>query len=72
MAIEAVKQLLMADKRTISGFLVKQGHFLAPIMVGQSLKDATETELHLRPLTSAHEKEATWFEARIFSYRENL
>ncbi|RWA08359.1 hypothetical protein EKO27_g6749 [Xylaria grammica] len=70
MALEAVKQLLVEDSRSISGFLIKQGQFLAPIVVGETLEDATETELHLRPITRAHEKEVTWFEARIFSYRE--
>ncbi|KAK5624368.1 hypothetical protein RRF57_000084 [Xylaria bambusicola] len=71
MALEAVKQLLMADNRPISAFLVQQGHFLAPIAVGETVEDATETELHIRPMTRPHEKEITWFEARIFSYRDN-
>ncbi|RYC59250.1 hypothetical protein CHU98_g6953 [Xylaria longipes] len=71
MALEAVKQLHMTDSRPLSGFLIKQGQFLAPITVGETLDDATETELHLRPITRSYEKEATWFEARIFSYREN-
>ncbi|KAI0965030.1 fatty acid synthase S-acetyltransferase [Xylaria arbuscula] len=71
MALEAVKQLFLNDDRPISGFLIKQGQFLAPIIVGEAVEDATETELHLRPITSTHEKAVTWFEARIFSYREN-
>ncbi|TGJ80280.1 hypothetical protein E0Z10_g8483 [Xylaria hypoxylon] len=71
MALEAVKQLLMSDSRPISAFFIKQGHFLAPITVGETVEDATETELHIRPITRTHEKEITWYEARIFSYREN-
>ncbi|KAH8889473.1 hypothetical protein GQ53DRAFT_869901 [Thozetella sp. PMI_491] len=70
MALEAAKQLLTTDSRPISSFVMKQGQFLAPITVGETLEDATETELHLRPITSAHEKEITWFEVSIFSYRE--
>ncbi|KAI1737364.1 hypothetical protein F4680DRAFT_451174 [Xylaria scruposa] len=49
-ALEAVKQLLMTGSRSISGFLMKQGEFLAPITVGEALEDATETELHLRQM----------------------
>ncbi|KAI0100989.1 fatty acid synthase S-acetyltransferase [Nemania sp. FL0031] len=71
MALEAVKQLLISDSRIISGFFVRQGGFLAPITVGETAEDATETELHIRPVTRTYEKEITSYEARIFSYREN-
>lgn len=71
MALEAVKQVLSTDSRTISSFIIKQGQFLAPITVGQTFDDATETELHLQPVSGAQEKDAMRFEARIFSYREN-
>lgn len=70
MAVEAVKQLAMADHRPISGFSLKQGQLLAPITVGETTQEATETDLHLRPMIRAYEKESKWFEARLFSYRD--
>lgn len=70
MALEAVKQLAMVDNRQVSGFLFKQGQLLAPITVGETFQDATETELHLRPLIRAYEKETKSFEARIYSYHD--
>lgn len=71
MALEAVKQLLVSDNREVSGFLLRQAQFLAPIMVGETVEDATETELHLRPITRPNEKQTSSFEARIFSYRND-
>lgn len=70
MAVEAVKQLAMADGRPIAGFVLKQGQLLVPITVGETFQDATETDLHLRPLIRPYEKESKWFEARIFSYHD--
>lgn len=71
MALEAVKQLLSTDSRSIAGFTFKQGQFLAPITIGETLEDATETELQLRPITSSFDKETPSFEARLFSYRDS-
>lgn len=70
MTLEAVRQLSTSDGRLITGILLKQGQLLAPITVGDTFQDATETNLHLRPLIRAYEKESRWFEARIFSYRD--
>ncbi|KUI64108.1 Lovastatin diketide synthase LovF [Cytospora mali] len=70
MVLEAVNQLAITDGRPVSGFLLKQGQLLAPITVGETFQDATETNLYLRPLIRAHEKESKWFKARIFSYRD--
>lgn len=71
MALEAVKQLLVSDNREVSGFLLRQAQFLAPIMVGETVEDATETELHLRPITRPNENQTSLFEVRIFSYRDD-
>lgn len=71
MALEAVKQLLTNDNREVSGFLLRRAQFLAPIMVGETVEDATETELHLRPIIRLNEKQTSSFEARLFSYRDD-
>ncbi|PQE06756.1 polyketide synthase protein [Rutstroemia sp. NJR-2017a BBW] len=70
MAIEAAKQEAAANNRPISGLLLKKTQFLAPIVVGESAQTATETVLHLRSIQSAHEKEQTWYEIGIFTYRD--
>jgi hypothetical protein len=49
----------------------RNGQLLAPITVGETEQDATETELQLRPITRPYEKEAKWYEARMFSFRKD-
>ncbi|PHH70644.1 hypothetical protein CDD80_5875 [Ophiocordyceps camponoti-rufipedis] len=71
MAIEAAKQMAAADGRAVSGFFVKEAHFLAPVTVGRTVHDATETEVHLRPLRSALDKDSTWSEVTIFSHHDD-
>ena len=70
MAIEAVKQETFASERKISGFFMKEGQFIAPITIGETIQTATETVLHLRPIQNAYEKDQTWYEIIIFSYRD--
>lgn len=71
MAVEAVKQVVTQTDRKISGFFIKEGQFLAPIRVGDTIQDAVETEVHLRPLEKAFEKDLSTFEIRIFTYHDN-
>ncbi|RCI10159.1 hypothetical protein L249_8593 [Ophiocordyceps polyrhachis-furcata BCC 54312] len=71
MAVEAAKQMAAAaDGRAISGFLIKEAKFLAPVTVGKTVHDATETEVHLRPLRSALDKDSTWSEVGVFTHHE--
>ncbi|PFH62219.1 hypothetical protein XA68_14498 [Ophiocordyceps unilateralis] len=70
MAVEAAKQMAATDGRSISGFLIKEAQFLAPVTVGRTVHDATETEVHLRPLRSALDKDSTWSEVGVFTYHE--
>ncbi|RDA90122.1 hypothetical protein CP533_2570 [Ophiocordyceps camponoti-saundersi (nom. inval.)] len=70
MAVEAAKQMAAADGRAISGFLVKEAKFLAPVTVGRTVHDATETEVHLRPLRSALDKDSAWSEVGVFTHHE--
>ncbi|KAK3329248.1 hypothetical protein B0H66DRAFT_634456 [Apodospora peruviana] len=53
MAIEAARCQMAKAGRKISGFRVTDARFLTPIRVGESLQEATETELHLRPVLQA-------------------
>lgn len=68
MAIEAVTNTLTGQN--ISGFRLREAHFLAPVKVGQTIEDAVETETQLRPLTKSFEKITTRFEVRIFTRHE--
>ncbi|KAK5988235.1 Compactin diketide synthase mlcB [Cladobotryum mycophilum] len=70
MAIEAVQQAAATSGRIISGFFIKEARFLAPVIVGETTQNATETELHLQPVQT-QEKESTWSEIRIFSHYED-
>lgn len=71
MAVEAVKQVTTQVNRTVSGFFIKEGHFLAPIRIGDTIQDAVETEIHLRPLEKVFEKDLSAFETRIFTYHDD-
>jgi NADPH:quinone reductase-like Zn-dependent oxidoreductase/malonyl CoA-acyl carrier protein transacylase len=70
MAIEAAKEIAVENtkSRTISGFLVKDAQFLAPITIAEAAQNAIEVELHLRPVRVAHEKEVFWSDFYVFSY----
>lgn len=71
MAVEAVKQVATQTNRALSGFFIKEGHFLAPIRIGDTVQDAVETEIHLRPLEKVFEKDHSTFEIRIFTYHDD-
>ncbi|KAI0882851.1 uncharacterized protein GGS22DRAFT_180934 [Annulohypoxylon maeteangense] len=70
MAIEAAKQAVINNNRVISGFLLKDAQFLAPVLVGKTQHTSTETMLHLRPNQNAYDKEPTSYDVEIFTYRD--
>ena len=71
MAIEAVQQMATDEDRVIAAYLVKEAQFLSPIVIGESSQESTETELHVLPTRNGQDKDTTWYETRIFSYRDN-
>ncbi|KAI1176830.1 hypothetical protein F4777DRAFT_233829 [Nemania sp. FL0916] len=68
MAAEAVKQFEELKNRKISFLVFRNVEFIAPIMVGDTLHDATETIVELRPLKNSIERETSKSEIHIFSY----
>lgn len=69
MAIEAARQAAEARPRQLSGFLLEDAQFLAPIVADEAMDKAAETIVELRPVTkSADEKMPTWSDVRIFSH----
>ncbi|KAI8725605.1 Carrier domain-containing protein [Fusarium sp. LHS14.1] len=68
MAMEAVQQMVPAN-RTVVGYSVKEARFMSPIVVGETWEDRTETTVELRPVQKPFEKSSTWFDIRIFCYR---
>ncbi|KAI0895664.1 hypothetical protein F4806DRAFT_502638 [Annulohypoxylon nitens] len=70
MAMEAVQQL-QPENRVISGYYVKEAHFMNPILVKEAWEDRTETMLHLRPVKRPYEKESTWSDVTIYAYYDN-
>lgn len=64
MAMEAVKQIC-PDNRRLAGYLVKEAHFLNPLVVGETDDDSTETIVQLRRVQSPYEKESVWSEVKI-------
>ncbi|KAI1485448.1 hypothetical protein F5X96DRAFT_682809 [Biscogniauxia mediterranea] len=65
-AMEAVQEMAPTN-RTISGYLVKEAHFLNPIVIKEAWDNRTETLLHLRPVQKPYEKESVWSDINIFS-----
>ncbi|KOS22233.1 Lovastatin nonaketide synthase [Escovopsis weberi] len=68
MAIEAVRHLYTGSL-PVSGYIIKEAHFVQPIPVAREVHTATETALYVRPLRQQNEKEATCFEIGIFAYK---
>ncbi|CAH0052187.1 unnamed protein product [Clonostachys solani] len=71
MAIEASMDIESATNRTISGFVVKNAQFIAPIRISESALDAIETEVHLRQIQTADEKRPSWSEVTIFTHHSD-
>ena len=70
MALEAVKQTVDSKDRLVQGFVIKNAQIIAPLMVRESQHESTETVLELRSKQNVYEKEASSFEAVIFSYSD--
>ncbi|KAH8897429.1 hypothetical protein GQ53DRAFT_791898 [Thozetella sp. PMI_491] len=68
MTLEAARQEALAKSKPISGFLLKNTHFIAPIIVPETIDDAIETIVELRPVQNVYEKESTRSEVCIFSF----
>ncbi|KAI0133842.1 putative polyketide synthase [Xylariales sp. AK1849] len=68
MAMEAVKQMVPVN-RYVAGYLVKEAHFVNPIIVREAWEDRIEVQVHLRPVKrQQYEKESTWSDITIMSY----
>lgn len=68
MAIEAVQQMIPSN-RAVIGYLVKEAHFVNPIVVPEAWEERVEVNVHLSPARrQQHEKSATWFNVGIMSY----
>lgn len=44
---------------------------MAPLRVGETTRDAIETDVHLNQVQLAGDKESTWFEFHIFTHQED-
>lgn len=73
MAIEAVQQAVVAQEasRTVIGFRIHEAQFLSPIKIGETLEEAVETEVHLRKIQKAFEKESSRSEVIIFTNHDD-
>lgn len=71
MTVEAVQQMASAEGRVIASYLIKEGRFLSPAVIGETSQDSTETELHLLPMENGGDEDAAWYETRIFTFRNN-
>ncbi|KAL3473816.1 hypothetical protein BJX99DRAFT_260932 [Aspergillus californicus] len=69
MAIEALQRIAANGDSRITGYLVKRAKFLAPIVIGETSQQATETEIHVLPAGNIQGKNT--YETRVFSYRNN-
>ncbi|KAI1392973.1 uncharacterized protein F4822DRAFT_441708 [Hypoxylon trugodes] len=70
MAMEAVRHMC-SDTRLISGYYIKEAHFVSPILVKEAWEDKTETMLHLHPIKMPQEKESSWSDVTIYAYRND-
>ncbi|KAI8953117.1 hypothetical protein F4801DRAFT_576840 [Xylaria longipes] len=64
MAMEATRETAL-DNRTVSGYYIKEAHFLSPILVMEAWEHKTETMLHLRPIQKPYEKQSTWSDIKL-------
>ncbi|KAH7131783.1 hypothetical protein B0J11DRAFT_427173 [Dendryphion nanum] len=71
MALEAAKYAATPSNRIVSGFKIKNAHFIAPIIVKENHDDSTETVVELRPIHNVYEKNSTSSEVQIFSYHDS-
>ncbi|TGJ81386.1 hypothetical protein E0Z10_g7369 [Xylaria hypoxylon] len=66
MAMEAAREMAL-ENRVVSGYYIKEAHFLSPIVVKDSWEHKTETMLHLYPLQKPYEKQSTWSDIKLFA-----
>ncbi|KAJ8123005.1 hypothetical protein ONZ43_g943 [Nemania bipapillata] len=66
MAMEAAREMAI-DNRIVSGYYIKEAHFLSPIVVKEAWEHKTETMLHLRPIQQPYEKQSTWSDIKLFA-----
>lgn len=69
MSIEAARQASETRRHQISGIQFQDARFIAPIVIGDTIEQAPEIIVELRPVTKiADERASTWSEVRIFSH----
>ncbi|GAW24702.1 hypothetical protein ANO14919_142930 [Xylariales sp. No.14919] len=66
MAMEAAREMAL-ENRIVSGYHIKEAHFISPIVVKEAWEHKTETMLHLRPLQKPYEKQSTWSDVTLFA-----
>ncbi|KAI0532709.1 hypothetical protein GGR58DRAFT_489208 [Xylaria digitata] len=66
MAMEAAREIAL-ENRIVSGYYIKEAHFLSPVVVKEAWEHKTETMLHLRPLQEPYEKQSTWSDIKLFA-----
>ncbi|KAF2964402.1 hypothetical protein GQX73_g9163 [Xylaria multiplex] len=66
MAMEAAREIV-PENRIVSGYYIKEAHFLNPVVVKEAWEHKTETMLHLRPLQEPYEKQSTWSDIKLFA-----
>lgn len=66
MAMEAVKEIAVKN-RAVSGYYIKEAHFLSPIVIKDTWEHKTETMLRLRPLQKPYEKQSSWSDISLFA-----
>ncbi|KAI0391387.1 hypothetical protein F5Y17DRAFT_460850 [Xylariaceae sp. FL0594] len=67
MAFLAVKETV-SGQGDITGFYIQEATFSSPLVVGQSVADATETMVRASPIRRPYEKEVSWFHVKIHAY----
>ena len=68
MATEAVRQMASPQRGNVLGYHIKTAEIKSPIIVKDASEERTEIGLQLRPVQNTYEKEAIWFDVKIFSY----
>ncbi|KAJ2993259.1 hypothetical protein NUW58_g1893 [Xylaria curta] len=66
MAMEAAREMA-SQNRVVSGYYIKEAHFLSPVVVKEAWEHKTETMLHLRPIQKPYDKQTTWSDIKLFA-----
>ncbi|KAI0467673.1 hypothetical protein F4859DRAFT_525103 [Xylaria cf. heliscus] len=70
MAMEAAREMAL-DNRAVSGYYIREAHFLSPVVVKETWDNKTETMLHLRPIQKPYEKQSNWSDIKLFARYDN-